>query len=65
MSKPSSKPLGWLLGLAVLLITLGVISGLIGIFVVAKRKQQFRIEEENSAPATNASPTKAPPAGNG
>ena len=37
--------MGWLVGLAVLLITLGVVAGLIGIFVVAKRKQQYRINE--------------------
>ena len=37
--------MGWLVGLAVLLITLGVVAGLVGIFVVAKRKQQYRINE--------------------
>lgn len=49
--------MGWLVGLAVLLITLGVIAGLAGIFVVAKRKQQYRINEPSeSRPAgqTNA-----------
>ena len=37
--------MGWLIGLAVFLITLSVIAGLIGIFVVAKRKQKYRINE--------------------
>lgn len=43
---PKPKPMGWLVGLAVLLITLGVIAGLVGITVVAKRKQRFRIDAE-------------------
>jgi hypothetical protein len=46
------KPMGWLVGLGVLLITLGVVFGLIGIGIVAKRKQAYRINEpaiENSA----------------
>jgi hypothetical protein len=37
------KPMGWLVGVAVLCITLGVIAGLIGIAIVAKRKQRYRI----------------------
>jgi hypothetical protein len=37
------KPMGWLVGLGVLLITLGVVAGLIGIALVAKRKQKYRI----------------------
>ncbi len=37
--------MGWLIGLAVLLITVGVIAGLIGIAVVAKRKQKYRIHD--------------------
>lgn len=46
------KPMGWLVGLGVLLITLGVVFGLVGIGVVAKRKQAYRINEaatENNA----------------
>lgn len=39
------KPMGWLVGLGVLLITLGVVFGLIGIGIVAKRKQKYRINE--------------------
>jgi formylglycine-generating enzyme required for sulfatase activity len=63
MNAPSTKPLGWLVGLGVLLITLGVIVGLIGIFVVAKRKQRYRIEDENSIPATSTPPVKPSSAG--
>jgi formylglycine-generating enzyme required for sulfatase activity len=63
MSKPSAKPLGWFVGLGVLLITLGVIVGLIGIFVAAKRKQKYRIEDENTVPTTNGLPASVPPAG--
>ena len=37
--------MGWLVGLGVLLITLGVVCGLIGIGIVAKRKQKYRIDE--------------------
>src|SRR5687767_6820962 len=37
--------MGWLVGLAVALITAGVVAGLIGIAIVAKRKQRFRIED--------------------
>jgi formylglycine-generating enzyme len=58
MSNPPIRPLGWLVGLGVLLIALGVISGLIGIFAVANRKQQYRIEDESSNPATNKAPGK-------
>ena len=61
MNKPSTKPLGWLVGLGVLLITLGVIVGLVGIFVVAKRKQKYRIDDESPLPATNEAPAKAVP----
>jgi hypothetical protein len=39
------KPLGWLVGLGVLLITLGVVFGLVGISIVAKRRQMQRINE--------------------
>jgi hypothetical protein len=52
--------MGWLVGLGVLLITLGVVFGLVGIGIVAKRKQAYRINEaaaENSnskVSATNA-----------
>lgn len=53
MSKPSTRPLGWFIGLGVLLIALGVIVGLVGIFAAAKRKQRYRIEEEKAVPATN------------
>lgn len=44
-----SKPMGWLIGLAVFLITLSVIAGLIGIFVVAKRKQKYRINDPSES----------------
>jgi hypothetical protein len=37
--------MGWLVGLGVLLITLGVVFGLVGIGIVAKRKQAYRINE--------------------
>jgi len=63
MSKPSTKPLGWLVGLGVLLITLGVIVGLIGIYTVAKRKQKYRIEEEKPIPVTNELPARPASAG--
>lgn len=46
------KPMGWLVGLGVLLITLGVVFGLVGIAIVAKRKQAYRINDaavENNA----------------
>lgn len=60
MNKPSTKPLGWLVGLGVLLITLGVIIGLVGVFVAAKRKQKYRIEEEGPPPASNKPSVKFP-----
>ena len=44
--------MGWLVGLGVLLITLGVVFGLAGIAIVAKRKQAYRVNEaatENNA----------------
>jgi hypothetical protein len=37
--------MGWLVGLGVLLITLGVVFGLIAIGIIAKRKQAFRVNE--------------------
>ena len=43
---PRMKPIGWLIGLAVLCITIGVIVGLVAIAVVAKRKQRYRIHED-------------------
>lgn len=49
--------MGWLVGLAVLLITLGVVAGLIGITIVALRKQRYRIETPTPPPP--ASPTNA------
>ncbi len=48
------RPFGWFVGLAVLLITLGVVAGLIGIFFVAKNKQRYRIPAPNLAPTTNS-----------
>lgn len=42
------KPMGWLVGLGVLLITLGVVFGLVGIGIVAKRRQAYRINEATS-----------------
>ena len=53
-SPAKPKPMGWLIGLAVLLITVGVIAGLIGIAVVAKRKQKYRIHD----PTEPAQPTR-------
>jgi hypothetical protein len=37
--------MGWLVGLGVLLITVGVVLGVIGVGIVAKRKQAFRIND--------------------
>jgi hypothetical protein len=51
LSATPPKPMGWLVGLGVLLITLGVVFGLVGIGIVAKRKQAYRI---NGAPAENS-----------
>ena len=45
LSAPPHKPMGWLVGLGVLLITLGVVFGLVGIGIVARRKQAYRINE--------------------
>ena len=54
---PSPKtPFGWFVGLGVLLITLGVVFGLVGIFIVAKNKQKYRIPTLEHSPATNATP---------
>jgi hypothetical protein len=47
------KPMGWLVGLAVALITFGVICGLVGIAVVAKRNQRYRITDFPPATTTN------------
>lgn len=52
----SKRPLGWFVGLGVLLITLGVLFGLVGIFIVAKNKQKYRIPALERSPATNATP---------
>jgi hypothetical protein len=60
LSVPPSKPMGWLVGLGVLLITLGVVFGLVGIGIVAKRNQAHRIDPkevqntEAGSGATNA-----------
>ena len=48
--------MGWLVGLAVLLITLGVIAGLVGITIVARKKQRFRINESPSSPTNQIQP---------
>jgi hypothetical protein len=53
LSVTPRKPMGWLVGLGVLLITLGVVFGLVGIGIVAKRKQSYRINE--AATGSNAS----------
>jgi len=54
---PNPKtPFGWFVGLGVLLITLGVVFGLVGIFIVAKNKQKHRIPAHEYSPATNATP---------
>jgi hypothetical protein len=58
--------MGWLVGLAVLLITLGVVCGLVGIAWVAKRKQRYRINDEGmparltNAPAASSERAPAP-----
>jgi len=41
------KPKGWLVGLAVGMIALGVVLGLAAIALVAKRKAQYRINDTN------------------
>lgn len=53
----SKKPrvLGWYVGLGVLMITLGVLFGLVGIFIVAKNKQRHRIDEPKQIIPTNSS----------
>ena len=43
------KPMGWLVGLGVLLIALAVVFGLLGIGIVAKRQQAYRINEAATA----------------
>lgn len=50
------KPMGWLVGLAVLLITFGVLAGLVGIAIVAKRRQQYRIHDPTEERPTNSVP---------
>jgi hypothetical protein len=47
--------MGWLVGLGVLLITLGVVFGLIGIGIAAKRKQRYRIDEPPRPPQSTNS----------
>ena len=54
---PKSKtPFGWFVGLGVLLITLGVVFGLVGIFIVARNKQKYRIPTRERPITTNATP---------
>jgi formylglycine-generating enzyme len=48
------RPFGWFVGLGVLAITLGVVFGLIGIFIVAKRQQRHRIPDSERPSVTNA-----------
>ena len=61
-----TKPMGWLVGLGVLLITLGVIFGLVGIVIVAKRKQRYRINDQPAqVRGTNAPVKSVPEAGVG
>ncbi len=57
----SKKPklLGWYVGFGVLMITLGVIFGLVGIFIVAKNKQKYRINQPNQVTPTNSGPRAA------
>jgi len=57
----SKKPklLGWYVGFGVLMITLGVIFGLVGIFIVAKNKQKYRIEQPKQVTPTNSGPRAA------
>lgn len=54
--------MGWMVGVGVLLITLGVVFGLVGIAVVARRKQQYRIQNPPEAVPAAPSPTQGPPA---
>ena len=56
-SSAPTRLIGWYVGIGVLLITLGVVAGMIGIFITAKRKQQYRIEP--SLPASTNSPSAA------
>jgi hypothetical protein len=53
--------MGWLVGLGVLLITLGVLFGLVGIGIVAKRKQAYRINEAPSQQSIPRSKGTNPP----
>lgn len=55
-TSPQPKPMGWLVGLAVVLITFGVLCGLIGITVAAKRKQRYRITDDAPVRSTNTLP---------
>jgi hypothetical protein len=49
------RPMGWFVGIGVLLITLGVVVGLIGVGLVAMRKQRYRIDQApTESPATNS-----------
>jgi len=50
------RPMGWLVGLAVILITFGVLAGLVGIAIVAKRRQQYRIHDPTEERPTNTAP---------
>ena len=69
MASPGSaqtKPMGLLIGLGVLLITLGVVFGLVGIGIVAKRKQRYRINEQSATVRdTNGSGAAVPGSGTG
>ena len=56
LTSTPSRPMGWLVGLGVLLITLGVVIGLIGIGIVAMRKQKYRIEQTPTESRTTNSP---------
>ena len=51
-----SKPMGWLVGLGVLLITFVVLAGLLGIAIVARRRQQYRIQDPTEQRPTNSVP---------
>ena len=44
--------MGWMVGVGVLMITLGVVVGLVCIAIIAKRKQQYRIQQPAEATPT-------------
>ncbi len=57
--QPAPRLIGWYVALGVLLIVLGTAAGLVGIYTVARKKQQYRIPEGELPAATNAATTAA------